>query len=92
VPVNAVGVALGGKSLPNLPPSMVHILGNDRRTGAKRWRRTLVRGRTPSGWCRLRVGTLYRDQEQEDACGTVIFACRFALAVRHADAKRKQRF
>src|SRR5262245_43102704 len=35
VPTQAVGVALGGKSLPNLPPSMVHILGNGRRTGAQ---------------------------------------------------------
>jgi hypothetical protein len=26
---------LGGKSLPNLPPSMVHILGHSRRTGAQ---------------------------------------------------------
>lgn len=35
VPVNEVGVAVGGKSLPNLPPSMVQILGNSRRTGAQ---------------------------------------------------------
>src|SRR5262249_25234249 len=35
VPINAVGVAVSGKSLPNLPPSMVHILGNSRRTGAQ---------------------------------------------------------
>jgi hypothetical protein len=35
VPVQAVGVALDGKSLPNLPPSMVQILGNSRRTGAQ---------------------------------------------------------
>jgi len=35
VPVNAIGVALDGKSLPNLPPSMVQILGNSRRTGAQ---------------------------------------------------------
>jgi hypothetical protein len=35
VPVSAVGVALGGKALPNLPPSMVRILGNTRRTGAQ---------------------------------------------------------
>jgi hypothetical protein len=35
VPVNAVGVALDGKSLPNLPPSMVTILGQSRRTGAQ---------------------------------------------------------
>jgi hypothetical protein len=35
VPMSAVGVALEGKSLPNLPPSMVQILGNTRRTGAQ---------------------------------------------------------
>jgi hypothetical protein len=35
VPISAVGVALGGKSLPDLPPSMVEILGNTRRTGAQ---------------------------------------------------------
>jgi SpoIVB peptidase S55 len=35
VPVNAVGVALNGKALPNLPPSMVQILGEARRTGAQ---------------------------------------------------------
>jgi hypothetical protein len=35
VPINAVGVAVNGKSLPHLPPSMVQILGNSRRTGAQ---------------------------------------------------------
>jgi hypothetical protein len=35
VPVSAVGVAVAGKSLPNLPPSMVQILSNTRRTGAQ---------------------------------------------------------
>ncbi|HEV3084573.1 MAG TPA: SpoIVB peptidase S55 domain-containing protein [Gemmataceae bacterium] len=35
VPVNAVGVALENQSLPNLPPSMVQILGSGRRTGAQ---------------------------------------------------------
>jgi hypothetical protein len=35
VPTNAVGVALDGKALPNLPPSMVHILAHSRRTGAQ---------------------------------------------------------
>ena len=35
VPMGGVGVAMGGKALPNLPPSMVHILGNTRRTGAQ---------------------------------------------------------
>jgi hypothetical protein len=35
VPINAVGVALGSKSLPNLPASMVQILSAGRRTGAQ---------------------------------------------------------
>jgi hypothetical protein len=35
VPVAASGVALDGKALPNLPPSMVTILGHGRRTGAQ---------------------------------------------------------
>jgi hypothetical protein len=35
VPVNAAGVALNGKALPSLPPSMVQILANSRRTGAQ---------------------------------------------------------
>lgn len=35
VPVGASGVALGDKALPNLPPSMVQILGNSRKTGAQ---------------------------------------------------------
>ena len=35
VPIGSTGVALGGKALPNLPPSMVQILGNSRRTGAQ---------------------------------------------------------
>ena len=35
VPTNAAGVAMAGKSLPNLPPSLVQILANSRRTGAQ---------------------------------------------------------
>ncbi len=35
VPINAVGVALDGKALPSLPPSMVAILGQSRRSGAQ---------------------------------------------------------
>jgi hypothetical protein len=42
VPLPPVGVALAGKSLPNLPPSMVHILGNARRTGAQTMSGALV--------------------------------------------------
>jgi hypothetical protein len=49
VPVNAVGVALDGKSLPNLPPSMVQILGNSRRTGAQTISGALV-SRESTGW------------------------------------------
>jgi hypothetical protein len=42
VPVGAHGVALGGRSLPHLPPSMVRILGDGRRTGAQTMGRALV--------------------------------------------------
>jgi hypothetical protein len=35
VPITAVGVALAGKALPHLPPGMVQILGETRRTGAQ---------------------------------------------------------
>jgi hypothetical protein len=35
VPLGGTGVALEGATLPNLPPSMVQILGNSRRTGAQ---------------------------------------------------------
>jgi hypothetical protein len=46
VPINAVGVALDGKSLPNLPPSMVQILGNSRKTGAQTMGGALVSRQT----------------------------------------------
>jgi hypothetical protein len=49
VPVSAVGVALDGKSLPSLPPSMVEILGNSRRTGAQTMGGALV-ARQPTAW------------------------------------------
>jgi hypothetical protein len=49
VPVNEVGVAVAGKSLPNLPPSMVQILGNSRRTGAQAISGALV-SRHPTEW------------------------------------------
>ncbi len=35
VPIGGTGVTLGGKSLPNLPGSIVQILGNGRRTNAQ---------------------------------------------------------
>ncbi len=43
------GVAVNGKTLPNLPPSMVQILGNSRRTGAQTLTSALV-ARQPTGW------------------------------------------
>jgi hypothetical protein len=49
IPVDAAGVALAGKSLPNLPPSMVHILGNSRRTGAQTMSGALT-ARKPTDW------------------------------------------
>jgi len=49
VPVPAGGVAVNGKQLPNLPPSMVKIIGDTRRTGAQVMTRSLV-ARHATGW------------------------------------------
>ena len=49
VPINAVGVVLDNKTLPNLPPSMVQILGNSRRTGAQTMGGALV-SRLTTDW------------------------------------------
>jgi hypothetical protein len=49
VPVNAAGVAVDGKALPNLPPSMVAILGQSRRTGAQTMGGALV-SRQATDW------------------------------------------
>ena len=49
LPVPDAGVALSGKSLPHLPPSMVQILGNGRRTGAQTMSGALV-SRQPTDW------------------------------------------
>ncbi len=49
VPVHEAGVVLGDKSLPNLPPSMVQILGQSRRTGAQMIGSALV-SRTQTEW------------------------------------------
>ncbi len=42
LPLGAHGVAAGGKALPRLPGSMVHMLANARRTGAQAMTRALV--------------------------------------------------
>jgi hypothetical protein len=42
LPLDAGGIALDGRSLPDLPPSMVQILGNTRKTGAQSMGRALV--------------------------------------------------
>jgi hypothetical protein len=49
VPTRAAGVALDGKALPNLPPSMVQVLGDTRRTGAERMGAALV-AREATDW------------------------------------------
>lgn len=49
VPVGAHGVTTNGKAMPKLPPSMVHILTNTRRTGAMPMGKALV-ARTPTEW------------------------------------------
>jgi hypothetical protein len=49
VPLDGVGVALDGNSLPDLPPSMVQILGNTRKTGAQTMAGALV-SRQKTNW------------------------------------------
>jgi hypothetical protein len=49
LPVPDSGVALNGKPLPHLPPSMVQILGNGRRSGAQTMSSALV-SRRPTDW------------------------------------------
>ncbi len=49
VPVGATGVAVGGRSLPKLPASMVQVLGNGRRTGAQPVAEALV-ARQATDW------------------------------------------
>jgi hypothetical protein len=45
VPTGPSGVAAGGKALPDLPPSMIHILNHSRRTGAQTMSAALVAAR-----------------------------------------------
>jgi hypothetical protein len=49
LPVSDAGVAVSGKALPHLPPSMVQILGNGRRTGAQTLS-TALTARRPTDW------------------------------------------
>jgi SpoIVB peptidase S55 len=49
VPQGPSGVALAGKELPDLPGSMVRILGHSRRTGAQTISRAIA-SRQPTGW------------------------------------------
>jgi hypothetical protein len=49
LPLPRSGVAVNGKALPNLPPSMVQILGNSRRSGAQTLGSALV-ARRPTEW------------------------------------------
>ncbi|MGH7227561.1 MAG: SpoIVB peptidase S55 domain-containing protein, partial [Gemmataceae bacterium] len=49
LPLPHSGVAVNGKVLPNLPPSMVQILGNSRRSGAQTLSSALV-SRQPTEW------------------------------------------
>jgi hypothetical protein len=49
LPVADSGVALNGKPLPHLPPSMVQLLGKGRRTGAQPLSDALV-SRRPTDW------------------------------------------
>ncbi len=49
LPMTASGITVAGKSLPNLPPSMVQILGNSRRSGVQQLGSALV-ARHPTEW------------------------------------------
>jgi hypothetical protein len=49
LPVGAHGVAAGGKALPKLPGSMLHILANSKRTGAMTMTKALV-ARRATDW------------------------------------------
>ena len=49
LPLSGTGVAVSGKALPSLPPSMVHILSNTRRSGAQQLSSALV-ARQPTDW------------------------------------------
>jgi hypothetical protein len=49
LPTAPSGVAVGGKSLPDLPPSMVHILSNSKRTGAQSMGGAVI-ARQPTDW------------------------------------------
>jgi hypothetical protein len=49
VPIGATGVATAGKEMPNLPDSMVQILGNARRSGSQTIRSALVESQ-PTDW------------------------------------------
>lgn len=42
VPLDAAGIAMDGQSLPDLPPSMIQILGNTRKTGAQSMGNALI--------------------------------------------------
>jgi hypothetical protein len=46
VPIAGAGVALDGRALPNLPPSVVQMLGNTRRTGTQTMSTSLVSRQT----------------------------------------------
>jgi hypothetical protein len=49
LPVPGSGVAMDGKAMPNLPPSMVAILGGSRKSGAQTMSRSVV-SRRPTDW------------------------------------------
>jgi hypothetical protein len=49
VPTRTAGVAVDGKSLPDLPPSMVQVLAGTRRSGTQTLRAALV-ARRPTDW------------------------------------------
>ena len=57
VPIGGAGVAMQGKTLPDLPPSMVQILGGARKSGVQTINSAVV-GRTATGWVVLGADTV----------------------------------
>jgi hypothetical protein len=57
VAVGGAGVAMQGKTLPDLPPSMVQILGSGKKTGVQTINSALV-ARSPTSWVILGADTV----------------------------------
>ena len=86
VPVGAAGVALGEKMLPDLPPSMVQILGTSRRTaGAQPLGRALV-ARQSTAWVFSGTDSVRFTVSKNKKVTTP----RDGVALRHKEAEEKK--